>query len=537
MKINTQNFDLKIGINGKGDISRIDPLSLRVKKRVQKMGSFMAGMIMPSISILIAWGLLAAAFLGKYENKVWVATGWFNWEPLGQFITPGMKYLIPIIIGYTVGFMIYSTRGGIFGAFITLMIIVGSDWLYSKGVISNWKIGGSLAKEVGAPNQIIGAMVVVPISTFIYKRIEITYINNIKSGFEMLVRNFSLAIWCIVFGLVFFWVWGFILYGITYVMTFIIELFTDFPATFPFMSIITEPLRAAFLNNALNHGVMAPLGHLEVEAKGFSAFFMVGGNPGQGLGLLMAYVIWRKKQRGAASGSSLIQLFGGIHEVHYVYILSEPIMILATIAGGFTSLGILALFNGGAIATISPGSIISVVSMSGSAHRILINILAVFIGALVSFGVASIIMIFKKESKTENTEVSVTDEGISFKKSKSNQNIDNNSSTFFDWEKTKLLMVACDAGVGSSAMAASIIKKFVKDNKINIEVSNCAVKDLKTDVDIVVTMKQFADLAKDNSPNAKIYPVRHFLGKDVFAQLEKDLKKYKSIDEKENKNE
>ncbi|WP_434333250.1 hypothetical protein [Mycoplasma capricolum] len=55
----------------------------KVKKHIQKIGSFMAGMIMPTVSILIAWGLITAMFLGKYVDGKWVATGWFNFEAFG----------------------------------------------------------------------------------------------------------------------------------------------------------------------------------------------------------------------------------------------------------------------------------------------------------------------------------------------------------------------------------------------------------------------------------------------------------------------
>ncbi|QEH62161.1 PTS mannitol transporter subunit IICB [Spiroplasma chinense] len=496
----------------------------KVKIIVQRCGSFMAGMIMPSVSILIAWGLLAAAFLGKYDNGVWVRTGWFKSEAIGQLIGPSMKYLIPTLIGYTAGNMIYKTRGAVFGAFTTFAIIIGSDWIYEH-MIQDWRIGDSTAGVVKAPNQIVGAMIIAPLTTYLYKTIELTYINKVRPGYEMVVKNFSLALWAIAFGLAAYFTWGFALYGISFVMVAIIDFFTLMPWMFPFMSIVTEPLRAVFLNNALNYGVMIPLGLTEVEqGKGFSSFFMVGGNPGPGFGLLIAYAVWRKKQRGAASSSSLIQLIGGIHEVHYVYILSEPIMILSTIAGAFVSLSIVSIFSGGAVAAISPGSLISVISLSGSGYRIAINTLAVFAGALASFLVASLIMFFKRKSNTEVMSMNVTDEGISFEQEEDKKQ-ESSKEVVRNFKDAKILKVACDAGVGSSAMAAGIVRKWVKANDIDLEVSNCAVKDLTPDVDIVITMTNFKEVAQQNSPNAYIYPVKQYLGKNIFDDLyEKILK-------------
>ncbi|WFQ91805.1 PTS system mannitol-specific EIICB component [Mycoplasma feriruminatoris] len=499
----------------------------KVKRQIQKIGSFMAGMIMPTVSILIAWGLITAMFLGKYVDGKWVATGWFNFEPFGQLVGPTMKWLIPVLVAYTAGNMIYKTRGGMLASFLVVCAIIGNDFLY-KTLMADWKFAEGTVGKAGAPNQIVAAMIISPLFVYITKKVEILYINRIKPGFEMLVRNFSLAGFAIMFGLSIFWIWPFVMYSISWVMIQIINLFTKLPWLFPFMSIFTEPLRSVFLNNALNWGVMIPIGLQEVQLKGFSGFFMVGGNPGPGFGLLIAYVVWRKQQRGAASGASLIQLIGGIHEVHYVYILSEPIMILATISGAFTSLSIVKLLAGGATAAISPGSLISVISVAGTGYRIAINVLAVFSGAIVSFLVASLIMKFKKKHNSVVMGVEVGDDGVKFNNEQnSNQKQNNNSNNQFDWSKVKNIVVACDAGVGSSAMAAGILKKWVKDNQIDVNVSNCAVKDLTNQIDVVITMNNFVEFAKEKSPNAYIFGVNKFLGPNIYDPIKNELLKNK----------
>lgn len=505
----------------------------KFKNRIQKIGSFMAGMIMPTVGILIAWGLFAAMFLGGYnDDGDWVATGWFNFEPMGIFIAPTMKYLIPILIGYTAGNMIYGIRGGMFGAFLTFAAIIGNDFIY-QNYISHWRMGAGTVADLTAPNQIVGAMVIAPLFVWCAKKIEDLYLGKIKPGFEMLVRNFSQAGIAMAFCLAVFFSWGFVMYGISFVMVEIIELFTRAPWAFPFISIFSEPLRAVFLNNALNWGVMIPIGMQEVEMggpNGFSPFFMVGGNPGPGFGLLIAYTVWRKQQRGAAAGSSVIQLVGGIHEVHYVYILAEPIMILSTMGGAFASLSIVGIFGGGAIGPISPGSMISVIAMSGTWQRILINLIALFTGALASFGIATLIMLFKRKSKSDKgvMNISVTDEGVSFGANESKP-VEVSSISEFNWSNAKTLVVACDAGMGSSAMAAGIIKKWCKQNDIDIVVSNRALKDLDPAIDIIVTMINFVDIAKEKAPTAYIYPVKQFLGAGIFDDLYQNLEKYKKI--------
>ncbi|MDQ0567434.1 PTS transporter subunit EIIC [Mycoplasma yeatsii] len=504
-----------------------------IKKHIQKVGSFMAGMIMPTVSILIAWGLITAMFLGKYTTvdgkEVWVATGWFKSEAFGQIVAPTMKWLIPVLVAYTAGNMVYKTRGGMLAAFLVVCAIIGNDFLY-KTLMADWKFAKGTVRQAGAPNQIVAAMIISPLFVYITKKVELLYINRVKPGFEMLVRNFSLAGFAIMFGLSIFWIWPFVMYSISWVMVQIIDLFTRLPWLFPFMSIFTEPLRSVFLNNALNWGVMIPIGLQEVQQIGYSGFFMVGGNPGPGFGLLIAYVVWRKQQRGAASGASVIQLIGGIHEVHYVYILSEPVMILATISGAFTSLSIVKLLAGGATAAISPGSLISVISVAGTGYRIAINVLAVFSGAIVSFIVASLIMRFKKKHNNEPLmQVQVDDKGVTFgqeSKKEEGKKVSN-----FDWKNAKKLVVACDAGMGSSAMAAGILKKWVKQNNIDIEVSNCAVKDLDSSADIIVTMHNFAEIAKEKSEHAYIYGVNKFLGDGIFDNLKNELLEHKKKEE------
>ncbi|MCK8461787.1 PTS lactose transporter subunit IIB [Mycoplasma capricolum subsp. capricolum] len=502
----------------------------KVKKHIQKIGSFMAGMIMPTVSILIAWGLITAMFLGKYVDGKWVATGWFNFEAFGQLVGPVMKWLIPILIAYTAGNMVYQKRGGMLAGFLIVCAIIGNDFLY-KTVMKDWTFGsnGTTVSQTSPPNQIVGAMIISPLLVFIIKKIELTYVNRVKPGYEMLVKNFSLAGLAIIFGLSIFWIWPFIMYGISYVMIAIINLFTKLPWIFPFMAIFTEPLRAVFLNNALNWGVLIPIGLKEVETAGFSAFFMVGGNPGPGFGLLIAYMIWRKQQRAAAGGASVIQLIGGIHEVHYVYILSEPIMVLATISGAFTSLSIVKIFGGGAVAAISPGSLISVIAMSVTAKKILVNVIAVFLGAIISFIVASVIMLIKKKNNNVVMNVQVGDFGVKFSNQEQKQN------TQFDWTKVKTIVVACDAGVGSSAMAAGILKKWVKDNQIQVNVSNCAVKDLTNDIDVIITMNNFVEFAKEKSPNAYVFGVDKFLGQNIYDPIKKELLKNKKSDNNDKK--
>lgn len=505
------------------------------RQKIQKIGSFMAGMILPSIGVFIAWGLWTSMFINNSSGTA----GWFagrSWSPaeiniLGGIVGPGIKYLLPILIGINAGRMIYGVRGGAFAAFMVLIIIIGTDniWnLYPDIIQIN---GKSLAGR--APNQIIGAMLIAPLSVWIFKKIESSYIEKISPGFEMLIKNFSLALIAIVLGLAIFYLWAWVMFGITWVLTSIISIFGTNKYVAPLMTIFTEPTRTIFLNNALNHGVLSPIGLNQVEAiqssgagdVAKSIFFLYGGNAGPGFGLLIAYAIFRKgSERTNALGSSVIQLFGGIHEVYYVYVIAKPIMILATIPGAAVSMTIFSYLGGGTATTISPGSIISVISTSPNGYSLGINLLGIFAGALTTFFIASLILITqrKKHQGIKNlTKVHFTDEGMNFIETQ-HENIQG-----IDYPNAKKLIVACDAGVGSSAMAAGIIRKWVKEHNIDISVSNCALKDLPPDADIIVTTDVFEKFAQIKSQKNNVYTVKQFLNKNEYNLLYENLERYK----------
>ncbi len=119
-------------------------------------------MVMPNIGAFIAWGLITALF---------IPTGWIPNAYLAKLVGPIITYLLPVLIGYTGGQMIHGTRGGVIGAVTTMGVIVGTD----------------------IP-MFLGAMIVGPFSASVLKRFDRAIEGKIRSGFEMLVNNFSSGI-------------------------------------------------------------------------------------------------------------------------------------------------------------------------------------------------------------------------------------------------------------------------------------------------------------------------------------------------------
>src|SRR6476620_1568675 len=337
---------------------------------VQKCGTFLSGMIMPNIGAFIAWGIITALFIEK---------GWLPVPQLGGFgetdgkpniglVGPMITYLLPLLIGYTGGKMVYDVRGGVVGAIGTMGVIVGA----------------------GIP-MFIGAMIMGPLGGWTMKKLDSIWDGKIRPGFEMLVNNFSAGIWGALLALV-----GF--YGISPVVTAFSEQagkFVEFlvqNGLLPLTSIFIEPAKVLFLNNAINHGVLTPLGIQEAADQGQSVLFLLEANPGPGLGLLMAYTFFgRGLAKASAPGAAIIQFFGGIHEVYFPYVLMKPKMILATIAGGMTGIFLLVLFDVGLRAPAAPGSIFAVYAQTPSGDFFGITV-GVFGAALVSFLVGSVLL-------------------------------------------------------------------------------------------------------------------------------------------------
>lgn len=133
-----------------------------VQVGVQKFGRFLSGMVMPNIGAFIAWGLITALF---------IESGWLPNASLAEMVDPMIKYLLPLLIGYTGGKMIYDARGGVLGAIATMGIIIGAD----------------------IP-MLLGAMIMGPLGGYLMRQVDKLFEGRIRAGFEMLVNNFSAGI-------------------------------------------------------------------------------------------------------------------------------------------------------------------------------------------------------------------------------------------------------------------------------------------------------------------------------------------------------
>lgn len=461
-----------------------------IKLKVQNFGRFLSNMVMPNIGAFIAWGFITAIFL--YNAKDPNAGGWFPNEAIATaFIGPMITYLLPLLIGYTGGKLVYGERGGVVGAVTTIGVIVGS-----------------------AIPMFLGAMIVGPLGGYAIKQFDRLIDGKIKSGFEMLVNNFSAGIIGMILALISYLAIGPAVVSASAVLADGVAFMVKHNLL-PLTSIIVEPAKILFLNNAINHGVFTPLGVTESVETGKSIFFLIEANPGPGLGLLLAYMFFGKGDaKGSASGAAIIHFFGGIHEIYFPYVLMNPRLIIAVILGGMAGVFTLTLFNAGLTAPASPGSIFAVMGMAKGSY---VGVTASVIAAtIVSFVVSAILL------KTTKNAAKSLDEAKSNVSSMKNEakGVVNKS---LNLAAVKKIIVACDAGMGSSAMGAGVLRKKVQDANLDILVTNLAINNLPGDVDIVITHKDLTERAKQHAPDAHHISLSNFLDSQLYTQLVDDL--------------
>ena len=457
-----------------------------MKEKVQVFGRFLSGMVMPNIG-----GLITALF---------IETGWCPNEKLAQFVTPMSTVLLPLLIAYTGGSAVAGQRGGVIGAIATMGVIVGSD----------------------IP-MFIGAMIVGPLAAWIIKKFDKAVEGHIKAGFEMLVNNFSLGIIGAILACLAMYGVAPLVTGMNSVMRAGVDVFVSH-GLLPLASIFIEPAKVLFLNNAINHGILSPMGIQQVEETGKSIFFLLEANPGPGLGILLAYCIAGKgNAKSSAPGAVIIHFLGGIHEIYFPYILMNPLLLISVIAGGASGIFCFNLFNVGLTAPASPGSIIAIMMMAEK-HSYFGLIVGVAVAALVSFAIS--VPILKFMGKDTSLEDAQRQKDAMKKQAKGIAAETAATVPAANTGKVTKIAFACDAGMGSSAMGATVLKKKLAAAGLEgIEVIHTPVSSIPADVQIVVTHEELGERAAHSNPNAERILITNFLAAPEYATLVEDLKK------------
>lgn len=460
-----------------------------IRVRVQKFGRFLSAMVMPNIGAFIAWGLITALF---------IPTGWLPNEDLAKLVGPMITYLLPLLIGYTGGKMIHDVRGGVVGAVATMGVVVGAD----------------------IP-MFLGAMMLGPLGGWCMKKVDQMLDGKVRTGFEMLVNNFSAGIVGGILTLLAFSSIGPVVEALSNLLAAGVQGIVNL-GLLPLANILIEPAKVLFLNNAINHGILSPIGLDEAAKAGQSIFFLLETNPGPGLGILLAYwLVGRGNAKQSAPGAVIIHFFGGIHEIYFPYILMNPRLILAVIGGGMAGVFIFTLLGAGLVAPPSPGSIFALSAMAPRGG--LLPVLAGVVGATaVSFLIAAALL--KMSSKSNDDELEQATEKMKELKGNQVAAAKMEESTLVTASEVKKVVFSCDAGMGSSAMgAATLRKKFKEAGLDEITVINTAINDIPEDADIIITHKSLTSRAQVKAPAAEHISIENFLNSPEYDKLVKRL--------------
>lgn len=468
-----------------------------MKAKIQTFGRFLSGMVMPNIGAFIAWGLLTALFIEK---------GWFPNEQLSSIVSPMLTYVLPILIAYQGGKMVGGDRGALMGAIATIGVICGTEY-----------------------TMFMGAMIMGPLAGLVIKKFDKAVDGHIPAGFEMIVNNFSVGILGLIMAVIGYYLIGPFMGVILGALSAGVNVLVTH-GILPLVTVFVEPAKILFLNNAINHGIFSPLGAEQIADTGKSVFYMIESNPGAGAGILLAYMFFSKdkKTKDSAPGALIIHLFGGIHEIYFPYVLMNPLLLLAAIGGSLAAMTYYTIFDIGLSGPASPGSIIAyfLLAPKGSTFAVL---LGVVIAAAVSFVIAIPIIRLtgnKHEESLEDASAKMKDMKAASKGEAVSVSVEETEqqTAAIPAEEIKHIVFACDAGMGSSAMGASVLKKKIQKAGLDIEVTHASVSSIPPEAQIVVTHQDLKERAMKSAPQARLVTITNFMTAPEYDELVESLK-------------
>lgn len=452
------------------------------KATVQRIGRSLSGMVMPNIGAFVAWGLITALF---------IPTGWLPNEKLASLVGPMLTYLLPLLVAYTAGKSIAGLRGAVIATIASIGVIVGSE----------------------IP-MFLGVMIFAPLSAWLIKQFDKLIDGKVKAGFEMLVDNFSLGIIGTILAIIGYFLIGPFVSAIT--------MFLTAGATWiynakllPLISIFVEPAKILFLNNAINHGIMGPIGIQQAAEAGKSIMFLIETNPGPGMGIILAYWLFGKGQaKSTAPGAAIIHFLGGIHEIYFPYVLMNPALLLAVIGGGAVGVLTNVITGAGLVATPSPGSIFALMAMAPKGDTLWV-VLSVLTSCAVSFLIGSIFV--KRNAKHQlDDELAYSQQQVDSMKRESKGTLKALSAK---------IVFACDAGMGSSAMGATTLRKQLNKAGYDAKVLHSSIEEIPSDVQFVLTQGSLADRVRAKVPNAKVFAIDNFMNAREYESIIQEIVK------------
>lgn len=372
--------------------------------------------------------------------------------------------MIPVLIAAQGGYLTGGDRGRITGAIAVI---------------------GCIADAPGT-TMLMGAMVIGPFSGWVIKRFDEFMDGRTPAGFEMLIDNFSVGLIGMALAMIGYLIIGPVMNAILAVLMAGVQVLIDY-GLMPLLAIFVEPAKVLFLNNAINHGIFTPIGIAQAQETGRSIMYMPEANPGPGLGVLLAYCLFCKdaKTRQSAPDAVIIHFFGGIHEIYFPYVLMNPKVIIAPICG-----------NAAAIAWFSFTSC----GLTSAASFVIASPI------VCAADVADIDSASEKMREMKGTSEAAVVSGT----------------------ENGLVVFACDAGMGSSAMGATRFRNRIKAERPDLTVKHSGVDNVTGEAKIVVCQRVLSERARKSAPQAQIVEIDNFLDDPALDVLYEPLNSMKN---------
>lgn len=468
-----------------------------MRNAIHKFGKFYSNIMINMIGIFIFVGILSVIF-GDY--------GWApneNIYAISQFV---YSYVIPALIAYAAGNhmgQIYEKRPDVPKTGIN----------HAGGAIAVMAAAGIMIADKNC--AILGAMILGPVCGLLWKHVLEPLTRKAVQGMEMLTRNLVAAIVGAAFSITAYYVLTPVLSAVTHV----IMMGVDWLIAHKLIcltSVLIEPAKVFFLNNSIHHGILLPLAMQQAEQSGSSMLFLLETNPGPGLGVLLALWLSNRKKRKEYAAYMFVECIGGIHEIYFPEVLANLWLLLALIPGGMAGTLCMSVFHVASAGLVSPGSILTVLFMSG--HHVLATLFAVAISTAVSCAIAFFIL--KRQGKW------CTEAAISAQEEKKEEVQEKRQMLEKGQMQEIKIGFICDAGVGSSAMGAALFRRKLKEEGMDgITAEAYAVDQIPEDLTIGVCQRAFLEILQKESNLSNIVTMESLLNQTEHLALIEKLRK------------
>lgn len=281
--------------------------------------------------------------------------------------------------------------------------------------------------------------------------------------------------------------------------------------------ILVEPVKLLYLNNDLNHGLFIPLGMEQVQRTGSSMLFLLETNPGPGLGVLTAVLLRERNRKKEMSSAILAEAVGGIHEIYFPVVLADLRLTAALIAGGMAGTVWCSAVNAGLAGPVSPGSALTILLMAqpGSRMRVMG---AILLSAAVSCAVAVVIMRIPAGNGADIPAETPPAETASKSQIISKSEISMQFETEPERNLITRIYVVCAAGLGSSAMGASLFRRMLKRMEITgIQVAAAPADHIPEDAQLILCQKEYVRMIAGLS--VPVVPVENLMDQEAYGQI------------------